>query len=52
MNHHYGLDTGRRDTIFSDRLIEMFKIIQEFVLSYHFDDSDGMIDYFHTLLSG
>ena len=43
--NHYWID---QDTEITDRAKEVMKNIRSFVLSYNYDDSDAMVDYFDT----
>ena len=43
--NHYHIDNN--DTL-TDRAKEVMKNVCDFVMSYNFDDSDAMTDYFHT----
>ena len=43
--NHYNIDN---DDILTDRAKEVMKNVCDFVMSYNFDDSDPMTDYFCT----
>lgn len=43
--NHYGIE---RDSDLTDRAKEVLLNVRDFVMSYNFDDSDAMTDYFHT----